>query len=258
VKQNGSTFSIRGTDYKPTLLFDIFVIVTISVQAYLYFKYEGQPLVIMTAFNLLNIEFCVIGRYVYSAGLQAMDAFRVKPWMQVIEKDKYGADKKPKSVFFDYHVTGFWDVGLGFVLFIVLVITQTLLRPIKLNVSALDAFLFYVFSAPAEEVFFRFFFTAAPIIVGVKIIEKIENKCPGEQITAWKEVALKTVVAIITGLTFGLAHAAKYVSGELLAVVVNGLELSFFYAFTKRIDIVLIAHLLVNTSFGIQFIMGAV
>lgn len=244
-------FTIRGSDFKPTVIFDLLIIATVLVQVYLYTKYIGDPLVIMTRYNLMNMWFCIVGRYVYSGGLQLGEVIGIKWWVKI--DDKNG---KMKPIFIDYRTTGFWDIGLGAVLFILLLITQALLKPIKLNVAPFDAFLFYVFSAPAEEAFFRFFLTAAPIIIGMKIIQFAERKCPGEDIMLWKELTLKIVVATITGVAFGLVHGQKYESGELLAVIVNGLELSFFYAFTKRIDIVIIAHLLVNLSFGFTLLVG--
>jgi len=250
--QNESMFTIRGSDYKPTVIFELLMIATVVVQFYLYQKYVGDPLVIMTEFNLLNIWFCVIGRYMNSGAMQLGEFVGIKWWVKI--EDKNG---KTKPMFIDYRTTGFWDIGLGAVLFIILLITQALLKPIKLNVAPFDAFLFYVFSAPAEEALFRFFLTATPIIIGMKIIEFAERKCPGEHITAWKEITLKIVVATVTGLSFGLVHGRKYFGGELIAVIVNGLELSFFYAFTKRIDVVLIAHLLVNLSFGVTLLTGA-
>lgn len=249
-----SMFTVRGSDYKPTLLFEMLVVVTIVVQVYLYTKYIDDPLVIMTDFNLLNIMFCIVGRYVYSGIVQGMDFIGIPPWDKIPDK----ITKKTKPSFIDYRTTGFWDISLGALLFVLILMTQALLKPLKLNVAPFDAFLFYVFSAPAEEVFFRFFLTAAPIIIGIKVISFVERRCPGEQITTWKEIALKIVVASITGVIFGVVHGRKYEGSELLAVIINGLELSFFYAFTKRIDVVVIAHLLVNFSFGVQILVGAV
>lgn len=212
-------------------MFSEFIVgLTVIIQIYLTARYWNDPTTPIVQYTLMNIAFCLFGSYVWRGAAHALKLVR----------------------FNEYHTTDMYDIGLGIGLFIMLMITQVLLKAVKLNVTAIDAFLFYVFSAPAEEVFFRLFLTAAPIMIGAKLIQKIEKKNDVREITQWKLIILKSVVATITGLSFGIAHAGKYEGGVLYAVLVNGLELSFFYAFTKRFDLVLIAHLMVNISFGIQ------
>ncbi len=238
--EKGQPFKVRGSKFKPTILFELLIAITVVVQIYLIMRYQDDPTTDIVQFNWLNIWFCVIGRYIYG----------------IIGDVTTRADIFKTNKFNDYHTTDFWDIMLGFGLFLIILITQSLLRPVKLNVTALDAFLFYVFSATAEEAFFRFFLTAVPIIIGMRMMKIIDGKDTEDQIDAWKVVVLKLTVGIVTGLTFGLAHSQRYVGGDLLAIVANGLEFSLFYAFTKRIDIAVIGHLLLNMSFGVQLLLG--
>ena len=235
-------FVDRSEKFKPTIFFEILIGTTVAVMIYLIWQYTGDPTTGIVEFCYLNIWFCLIGRYIYGVVLD----FSTR--LTSFKFQKYN----------EWHTTDFWDLGLGFALFVLIMITQIFLRPIKLNVTALDQFLFYVFTASAEEAFFRYLLTGLPILLGIKIIKSIDNLNDGQKIAVWKETILKLVVALATGSIFGIAHSSKYVEGDLIAIWVNGIEISLFFAFTKRIDVAMIGHLMLNMSFGVQILLGNV
>jgi membrane protease YdiL (CAAX protease family) len=219
--------------YKPSITFDILVLVTIGVQLYLYIKYVNDPQAqSMLPFNVLNIFFCVVGRFAYDLARMKLQPFNV---LNLVKKN-------PKE---DNFTIG--DGILAFGLFMVIAFTQSI-RFVKLNVSALDQFLFYVFAAPAEESFFRYFLTGIAIIIGALIIRSVMKREPKR----WEEVTLKAVVGLITGLIFGFAHASRYADLDLLVIILNGIEFSVTYAFVRKIDAVLLAHVALNIRAGIE------
>jgi len=221
--------------YKPSITFDILIVVTIGVEMYLYIKYglilQDPAASEMLNFNILNIFFCVVGRFAWGFAQSRTVPFN----MFELRKSKPHSEDRISGL----------DLLLAGIFFIVIVATQAL-RFVKLNVSALDQFLFYVFAAPAEESFFRYFLVSAIISMSSLIIENMMKR----KVKRWEEILVKMAVGAIVGIVFGLAHSSRYSQADLLVVILNGIEFSVAYALIRRIDFVLLAHIMLNARAG--------
>jgi hypothetical protein len=233
--------------YRPSITMDLLVVTTIAVEMYLYIKYgiilKDPAATTMLQFNILNIVFCVIGRFVWGVlqyKIVPFDLFNVG----------YSLSKKTKNILYkspnEDRFTAL-DGVFALVIWIVITFTQ-LIRFVNLNVSALDQFLFYVFAAPAEESFFRYFLVASMIMASAMIIQKVSNR----NVKRWEEVIIKATVGFFVGVVFGLAHSARYENADLFVIILNGIELSVVYAFFRRIDMILLAHVFLNIRAGIS------
>jgi len=141
-----------------------------------------------------------------------------------------------------------WQSGVVFGIAILSQLIAT--AAFLLEITSTEQALYWVFSAVTEELFFRGFMCYG-VLWMVFRSEIFYNRQP-------KVIIGKVIVALISGVAFGLAHVNYYGTNMIYAVMLSGALFGLFFVFFTKFNLtsMILGHFILNFFVSINYLMS--